>query len=117
MSDRRNEFPPSVNVGKLYERTSAAGNQYISGFFGSMKITLLKSKDADAEGNPIWNLMIAASPSRDRAGNAAGRFDRSAETAKGSKAEAERPREVSRIRSPMQSHAPGAQDVGEEIPF
>lgn len=68
MSDRRNEFPPSVNVGKLYERTSAAGNAYISGFFGSMKITLLKSKDADAEGNPIWNLMIAAAPPRERQG-------------------------------------------------
>jgi hypothetical protein len=73
MADRRNDYPPSVNVGKLYERTSAAGNTYISGFFGSMKITLLKSKDADAEGNPIWNLMIAAAPSRDRAGNQAGR--------------------------------------------
>jgi hypothetical protein len=51
MSDRRNEFPPSVTVGKLYERTSAQGNQYITGFFGSMKLTLLKSKDADAEGH------------------------------------------------------------------
>lgn len=115
MADRRNEFPPSVNVGKLYERTSAAGNTYISGFFGTMKITLLKSKDADAEGNPIWNLMIAAAPSRDRAGIGAGRFDRSTSEPKGSKSEAERPRE--NVRSPMQSHAPGARTVGEEIPF
>lgn len=92
MADRRNEFPPSVNVGKLYERTSAAGNQYISGFFGSMKITLLKSKDADAEGNPIWNLVIAAAPPRDQA--------------KGSKSQAERPRDrdaPTNPRPPMQS--------------
>lgn len=102
MADRRKEFPPSVNVGKLYERTSAAGNTYITGFFGSMKITLLKSKDADAEGNPIWNLMIAAAPSRDRQGNQAGR-----------KAEAEPPRDP----PPMQSNVPGAHAVGDEIPF
>lgn len=72
MSDRQNAFPPSVNVGRLYERTSSKGNVYLSGFFGSMKITALKSKDTDAEGNPIWNLMIAAAPSRDRAGSHAG---------------------------------------------
>lgn len=65
--NRNNSFPPSVNVGRLYERTSAAGNVYIGGFFGTMKLTLLKSRDTDAEGHPIWNLHIAAAPSRDRA--------------------------------------------------
>lgn len=102
MSDRRNDFPPSVNVGRLYERTSSKGNVYLSGFFGTMKITALKSKDTDAEGNPIWNLMIAAAPSRDRAGSQAGR-----------KAEAERPRDL----PPMQSNVPGAHAAGDEIPF
>src|SRR5690606_38928666 len=101
MSDRRNEYPPSVNVGRLYERTSSKGNVYLTGFFGTMKITALKSKDADAEGNPIWNLMIAAAPSRDRAGSQAGR-----------KADAERPRNP-----PMQSSVPGAHAAGDEIPF
>lgn len=101
MADRRNDYPPSVNVGKLYERTSAAGNTYISGFFGSMKITLLKSKDADAEGNPIWNLMFAAAPPRDRAGSQAGR-----------KTEAERPGDHG---APMQS--PMRSPAGDEIPF
>ena len=33
MSDRQNAFPPSVNVGRLYERTSSKGNVYLSGFF------------------------------------------------------------------------------------
>ena len=98
MSDRRNEYPPSVTVGRLYERTSAAGNTYISGFFGSMKITLLKSKDADAEGNPIWNLVIAAAPSR-------------TDQAKAKKSEAERPRQ------PMQSHVSSARTDDAEIPF
>lgn len=104
MADRRNEFPPSVNVGKLYERTSAAGNTYISGFFGSMKLTLLKSKDADAEGNPIWNLVIAAAPPR------------TGEPARARKADAERPRDGDRARQPMQSHV-SANAGDAEIPF
>lgn len=104
MADRRNEYPPSVTVGKLYERTSAQGNQYISGFFGSMKLTLLRSKDADAEGHPIWNLVIAAAPPRN------------GEPARGRKADAERPRDSDRSRPPMQSHvSASADDV--EIPF
>lgn len=104
MSDRRNDYPPSVTVGKLYERTSAQGNQYITGFFGSMKLTLLRSKDADAEGNPIWNLVIAAAPPR------------SSEPAKARKADAERPRDTDRSRAPKQSHvSASADDV--EIPF
>lgn len=105
MSERQNTFPPSVNVGRLYERTSSKGNPYLSGFFGSMKIAALKSKDTDAEGNPIWNLMIAAAPSRDRAGNNAGR-----------KAEAERPRDPdgSRGRPAMRA---SSLTVDDEIPF
>lgn len=107
MADRRNEFPPSVNVGKLYERTSAQGNQYITGFFGSMKLTLLKSKDADAEGNPIWNLVIAAAPPRN------------GDQGKARKADAERPRDAdrgeTRARTPMQSQVSARADV--EIPF
>lgn len=106
MSDRRNDFPPSVTVGKLYERTSAAGNQYISGFFGSMKITLLKSKDADAEGNPIWNLVIAAAPPRNADGQ------------KLPKSQAERPRDRDAgngSSTPMRSGLAPPQD--DEIPF
>lgn len=96
MSDR-NAYPPSVNVGRLYERTSSKGNVYLTGFFGTMKITALKSKDADAEGNPIWNLMIAAAPSRDRAGSQAGA------------------RSQTSSRTPMQSSQPTP--TNDEIPF
>jgi hypothetical protein len=100
MADRRTEFPPSVNVGRLVERTSSKGNVYLSGFFGSMRITLLKSQDVDAEGRPCWDLMIGGSPPRDRAGNSHGR-----------KADAERPRQ------PMQTHVSSARTDDVEIPF
>lgn len=99
MSDRQNAFPPSVNVGRLYERISSKGNVYLTGFFGTMKITALKSKDTDAEGNLIWNLMIAGAPSRDRAGNAA------------SRTRAEEPKSDTEQR-PRRSRA-----VDDEIPF
>lgn len=103
--NRNNSFPPSVNVGRLYERTSASGNRYLTGFFGTMKITALKSKDADAEGNLIWNLIIAAAASRDKASNAA-----------------PKPTSSSRIdgapaRAPAQSNFPIDRDRGDEIPF
>lgn len=104
--NRNNSFPPSVNVGRLYERTSANGNRYLTGFFGTMKITALKSKDADAEGNPIWNLMIAAAPSRDRAGNAASKPTSS--PADDDRAQA---------RPPLKSSFPIGRDSGDEIPF
>jgi hypothetical protein len=100
MADSRNEFPPSVNVGRLVERTSSKGNVYLSGFFGSMRITLLKSKDVDAEGRPCWDLMIGGSPTRDRAGNTAGR-----------KADAERPR------AKLAPDSSIAHTVNDEIPF
>lgn len=110
MAENRNtSFPPSVNVGRLYERTSAAGNTYITGFFGSMKITLLKSKDADAEGNPIWNLMIAAAPSRDKAGTGARAAPRTDDQ--------DADRAGGRARSPLQSNFPIGREAGDEIPF
>lgn len=105
MAENRNSFPPSVNVGRLYERTSANGNRYLTGFFGTMKITALKSKDADAEGNPIWNLMIAAAPSRDRAGNAA------------SKPTSSPADDRAPARPPLKSNFPIGRDAGDEIPF
>lgn len=105
MAENRNSFPPSVNVGRLYERTSASGNRYLTGFFGTMKITALKSKDADAEGNPIWNLMIAAAPSRDRAGNAA------------SKPASSPADDRAPARPPLKSNFPIGRDSGDEIPF
>lgn len=108
MAENRNtSFPPSVNVGRLYERTSASGNRYLTGFFGTMKITALKSKDADAEGNPIWNLMIAAAPSRDKAGTGARAAPRNADQA-ADRADG---------RPPLQSNFPIGRDAGDEIPF
>src|SRR5262245_2388348 len=71
MSDRRNhDFPPSINCGRFYERVSSKGHTYLAGYFGSMRITLLRSKNTDAEGNVIWDMLVSASPPRDRAGNA-----------------------------------------------
>ena len=61
------DFPPSIVAGKLSERTSEKGNVYLTGFFGSMKITALKTKDVDDKGQPIWNLVFAEAQKRDKA--------------------------------------------------
>jgi hypothetical protein len=60
------DFPPSINAGKLFERMSTKGTVYLSGYFGSIRITALKSRETDQDGHPIWNLMIAEAPARDR---------------------------------------------------
>lgn len=106
MADRRNgDFPPSINAGRLYERMSSKGNMYLSGRFGSMRFTVMKTKDVDEDGHPIWSLMIGEAPPRNP------------DPGKGSKAVAERPRADtnSTARKPMQSNLPAP--AGDEIPF
>lgn len=105
MSDRRQgDFPPSINAGRLYERMSSKGNMYLSGRFGSMRITAVKSKEVDDDGHPIWNLMIGEAPRNP------------APVARGRKSEAERPREDHGSRPAMAASAPSSPE-DQEIPF
>ena len=60
------EYPPSVPLARLYERTSKKGNTYLSGYMGLAKVTALKSNETDKDGNPIWHLLVAESPQRGR---------------------------------------------------
>jgi len=56
------KFPPSVTACRLYERTSAKGNRYMSGRWGQMRVTLLPTKEADKDGHPIWEMRLAQAP-------------------------------------------------------
>lgn len=58
-----NRFPPSISVTRLYERTSAKGNPYMTGRMGGVKIAVLKTNETDDEGHPIWEMKFSpASP-------------------------------------------------------
>lgn len=54
-SDR---FPPSVTATKLYERTSAKGNPYLTGRWGGLRVALLKTSEQDSEGHRSTALLV-----------------------------------------------------------
>lgn len=59
MSERH---PPSFTAAKLYERTSAKGNLYLTGRLGGIRIAILKTPDTDDDGNPVWVLRMSEAP-------------------------------------------------------
>lgn len=77
-SDR---FPPSISVTRLYERTSAKGNPYMTGRMGGVKIAVLKTNETDNEGHPIWELKFSPAPSKPRQAEA---FSSISQASKGS---------------------------------
>jgi hypothetical protein len=67
-------FPPSVEVARLYEKTSARGTRYFVGRLGLARITLLPG-EATEDGTATWRMLLQEAPksqaSTDRqAGNA-----------------------------------------------
>lgn len=55
-------YPPSITAARLYERTSAKGNTYMTGRLGGLKAVIIKTKEADDQGHPIWELKFSAAP-------------------------------------------------------
>ncbi len=52
-------FPPSIEIAKLYERTSAKGTRYMSGWLGLGRVNSLPGEPAE-DGTPTWRLLIGA---------------------------------------------------------
>jgi hypothetical protein len=50
-----NDYPPSIPLCRLYERTSRKGTHYLTGRLGATKIVILKSNDTTGDCTPIWN--------------------------------------------------------------
>ena len=67
-------FPPSIELARLYEKTSQRGTRYFVGRFSLARITLLPGEPAE-DGTPTWRMLLQEAPksqaSTDRqAGNA-----------------------------------------------
>ena len=67
-------FPPSIELARLYEKTSQRGTRYFVGRLGLARITLLPG-EATEDGTATWRLLLQEAPksqaSTDRqAGNA-----------------------------------------------
>jgi hypothetical protein len=65
-------FPPSIELTRLYEKTSARGTRYFVGRLGLARITLLPG-DAAEDGTATWRMLLQEAPkpraSADRPGS------------------------------------------------
>jgi hypothetical protein len=52
-----NNYPPSIELTRLYEKTSQRGTKYFVGRLGLAKIVLLAGDDA-ADGTPCWRFLV-----------------------------------------------------------
>lgn len=50
-------YPPSIELARLYERTSARGTQYMLGRLGAARIVLLPGEPAE-DGTATWRLLV-----------------------------------------------------------
>ena len=58
MADR-DEAPP-ITACKLYEKTSKAGNIYLTGRLGGLRVLIFKTRELADDGvTPIWELKLA----------------------------------------------------------
>lgn len=60
--DNGKSYGASIQVARLYERTSASGNQYFVGRWGGAKVALLKAREPAEDGTPVWNLLLSEAP-------------------------------------------------------
>jgi hypothetical protein len=61
------DYPPSVPLCRLYERTSRKGTHYLTGRLGAAKIVVLKSSETTDDGTPIWNVLMQEAPPKQSA--------------------------------------------------
>lgn len=57
-----NDYPPSIPLCRLYERTSKKGTHYLTGRLGAAKVVILKSSGTTDDGAPIWNVLVSPAP-------------------------------------------------------
>ena len=53
-----------LQAARLWEKTSAAGNTYLIGRLGGVRILILRNRDAGSEGEPDWHLFLADGAAR-----------------------------------------------------
>jgi hypothetical protein len=54
-------FPPSIELARLYEKTSQRGTRYFVGRLGLAKITLLPG-EATEDGTATWRMLLQEAP-------------------------------------------------------
>lgn len=57
-------FGESIRLCRVYEKTSAKGNTYMTGRLAGAKVAILKSRDVADDGSPIWDIVLSQAPDR-----------------------------------------------------
>jgi hypothetical protein len=63
-------YGPNIQFARLFEKTSANGNQYFVGRWGGAKVALLKAREPAEDGAIVWNLVLSEAPAVVRKGGA-----------------------------------------------
>ena len=57
MADK--DFPSSVLLGRLYEKTAISGAKYLTGRLGLAKVAIVKAREPAEDGTIVWNLLVS----------------------------------------------------------
>lgn len=56
---------PKVPLLRLWERTSANGNRYFSGYMGQASVVMFRDDKAEGD-NPVWQVYVSEAPNNRR---------------------------------------------------
>jgi len=62
--DPKQNRPPLV-LTRLWERTSAKGNRYLTGRLGAARVLVMENRDRQGDDHPTHLLMLAEAPERE----------------------------------------------------
>lgn len=70
MSGDRQGGRPPLTLARLWEKTSARGNKYMTGRLGGVRVLVMENRDRQSDDDPTHLLMVAEAPdtARERSG-------------------------------------------------
>lgn len=64
MADNSKSYPPSIEVARLYKRTSARGTEYLTGRLGLAKLVILPTGEVTDDGAEIFKVLMQQAPAK-----------------------------------------------------
>lgn len=71
-ADRQSGRPP-LTMARLWEKTSAKGNKYMTGRLGGVRVLVMENRDRKGDDDPTHLLMVAEAPDNSQDRNGGGR--------------------------------------------
>jgi hypothetical protein len=64
MSDSRNNRAPPLTLTRLWAKTSAKGNTYLTGRLGALRVLVMENRDRNGDDDATHLLMVAEAGER-----------------------------------------------------